>query len=59
MVYIDALQVGDIGYLLDNDGDGTYDAFYSDVLKQITSVEKKNGNYNIDSNGDGNLGLYI
>ena len=52
-VYIDAVQTGDIGYLLDNDGDGIYDAFYSDVSKQITTVQKKDGNYNIDSDGDG------
>ena len=52
-VYIDAKQTGDIGYLLDNDGDGIYDAFYSDVSKQITTVQKKDGNYNIDSDGDG------
>jgi PKD repeat protein len=53
-VYIDAEQTGDIGYLLDNDGNGIYDAFYSDVSKQITEVQKKDDNYLIDSNGDGN-----
>jgi hypothetical protein len=52
-VYIDAEQTGDIGYLLDNNGDGIYDAFYSDVSKQITTVQKKDGSYNIDSDGDG------
>jgi hypothetical protein len=52
-VYIDTVQTGEIGYLLDNDGDGTYDAFYSDVLKQVTTVQKKNDSYLIDSNGDG------
>ena len=53
MVYIDAEQTGDIGYLLDNNGDSIYDAFYSDVSKQITAVQKKDGNYNIDYDGDG------
>jgi hypothetical protein len=53
-VYIDAKPIGDIGYLLDNNSDGTYDAFYSDISKQITAVQKKDGNYNIDS--DGNVG---
>jgi PKD repeat protein len=52
-VYIDAVQTGDIGYLVDNNGDGIYDAFYSDVSKQITMVQKKDGNYNIDVDGNG------
>ena len=52
-VYIDAVPTGGIGYLLDNNHDGTYDTFYSDASKQITTVQKKNGNYSIDSNGDG------
>jgi BspA type Leucine rich repeat region (6 copies)/PKD domain/Fibronectin type III domain len=52
-VYIDAEQTGDIGYLVDNDGDGIYDAFYSDVSKNITVVQKKNGTYTIDSDGNG------
>jgi PKD repeat protein len=52
-VFIDAEQIGDIGYLLDTNGDGIYDAFYSDVSNQITAVEKKDGSYYIDSDGDG------
>jgi hypothetical protein len=55
-VYIDAEPTGDIGYLIDNNGDGIYDAFYSDVSKPkpiITMVQKKDGNYNIDVDGDG------
>jgi PKD repeat protein len=52
-VYIDAVQTGDIGYLLDNNNDGIYDAFYSDASKQITTVQEQNGNYTIDSDGDG------
>jgi PKD repeat protein len=52
-VYIDAVQTGDIGYLLDNDGDGIYDVFYSDILKQTTLVQNKNGVYVIDSDGNG------
>jgi PKD repeat protein len=52
-VFIDAKQITGLGYLLDNNSDGTYDAFYSDASKQITSVEKKDGNYLIDSNGNG------
>jgi len=30
-----------------------YDAFYSDVSKQLSIVEKKDANYNIDSDGNG------
>jgi PKD repeat protein len=52
-VYIDAVQTGDIGYLIDYNGDKVYDAFYSDTTKQITKVQNQKGNYNIDSNGDG------
>jgi hypothetical protein len=52
-VCIDAEQTGDIGYLLDNNGDGIYDTFYSNISKQTTTVQKKDGTYNIDSNGDG------
>ena len=52
-VYIDALQTRGIGYLLDNDGDGIYDAFYSDVTKQTLTIQKKDKSYLIDSNGDG------
>jgi len=53
IVYIDAIQARGIGYLIDNNGVGTYDTFYSDISKQITTAQKKDGNYLIDSNGDG------
>lgn len=52
-VYIDAKQTGDIGYLLDNNGDGIYDAFYSDASKQIITVQNQDGSYTIDSDGNG------
>ncbi len=42
-----------IGYLLDNDSDGVYDAFYSDVLQQTLSIQKEDDSYPIDSDGDG------
>jgi len=54
-VYIDAKQTGDIGYLLDNNGDGIYDAFYSDELQEILAIQEKDGSYTIDSDGDGDL----
>jgi PKD repeat protein len=53
-VYIDAIQTRGAGYLLDNDGDGIYDAFYSDQYHQTATVQKKGDSYLIDSNGDGN-----
>ncbi len=53
-VYIDAVQTRGAGYLLDNDGDGIYDAFYSDQYHQTTTIQKKGDSYLIDSDGDGN-----
>ena len=52
-VLIDIHWVKDIGYLIDDDGDGTYDTFYSNVTKEQTDVEKQDdGTYLIDSDGD-------
>lgn len=51
-IYIDTVQTGDLGYLIDNNGDGLYDTFYSDLSKEKTTVQKKDNNYNIDSDGD-------
>jgi PKD repeat protein len=51
-VYIDAIQTGEIGYLIDNNTDGRYDAFYSDELQQTLAIQEKSGSYNIDNNGD-------
>ena len=52
-VYIDAIQTGDIGYLIDDNGDGTYDTFRNVTTSQNTVVGKSGSNYLIDSNGDG------
>jgi hypothetical protein len=52
-IYIDAIQTRGAGYLFDNDGDGIYDAFYSDETHQTVSVQKKDDSYLIDKNGDG------
>jgi parallel beta-helix repeat protein len=52
-IYIDAVQARGVGYLFDNDGDGVYDAFYSDELKQTLSIQKKGDTYLIDGDGDG------
>lgn len=53
-VLINVEYTDDIGYLIDHNGDGTYDSFYSNQTKKETSVEKQvNGTYFIDSTGDG------
>ena len=52
-VFIDALNIGDLGYLLDANGDGTYDKFYNSTSGFETSVQLLNGKYVIDANGDG------
>jgi PKD repeat protein len=53
MVYIDMLQIGDLGYLFDNNSDGIYDTFHNDTTSQNSIVGKKGSTYLIDSNGDG------
>jgi len=52
-IYIDAIQTRGAGYLLDNDGDGYYDAFYSDETHQTVSVQRNGDTYLIDKDGDG------
>jgi PKD repeat protein len=52
-IYIDAIQTRGAGYLYDNDGDGLYDAFYSDETHQTVSIQRKGDSYLIDKNGDG------
>ncbi|MDH7506311.1 MAG: PKD domain-containing protein [Candidatus Thermoplasmatota archaeon] len=51
---IDILYVHELGYLIDEDSDGTFDSFYNNTTGTKTKVEKlDNGNYLIDINGDG------
>jgi len=53
-VLIDSYWVNDIGYFIDDDGDGTYDSFYSNITKELTDFEKQDdGTYLIDNDGDG------
>ena len=53
-VLIDVHIVDGIGYLIDDDADGTYDSFHNDTSGQETDVEKKDdGTYLIDSDSDG------
>ena len=53
IILIDAILIGDIGYLTDDNGDGTYDTFHNSTSGENTSVQLNNGKYQIDSNGDG------
>jgi len=51
-VLIDTIYVKDIGYLIDTDGDGTYDVFHSNATNAETTPEKQdNGTYLINSDG--------
>ena len=51
-VLIDAIWVKTIGYMMDTDGDGTYDTFYSNETGEVTDVEEQtDGTYYIDSDG--------
>jgi PKD repeat protein len=54
IILIDIYYVGEIGYLIDIDGDEIYDSFYSNTTEEETDVEDQdNGTYLIDDDGDG------
>lgn len=52
-IYIDAIQTRGAGYLFDSDGDGSYDAFYSDETHKTVLIQTKGDSYLIDKDGDG------
>jgi hypothetical protein len=53
VVLIDAIWVKNIGYLMDTDGDGTYDSFYSNETGETTVAKKQdNGTYLINNDKD-------
>lgn len=52
IMWIDAVGVADIGYLLDEDSDGIYDTFYNQQTKNISAAAMEQGVYLIDVNGD-------
>jgi len=59
IVLIDAVIVGNIGYLTDTNGDGVYDSFHDDVAGIETFVDKQdNETYLIDVDGDGSWDYY-
>jgi len=51
MVLIDTHIIEDIGYITDDDADGTYDTYHGENLE--TDLGFEGGKYLIDSNGDG------
>ncbi|MBN1280260.1 MAG: right-handed parallel beta-helix repeat-containing protein, partial [Candidatus Thermoplasmatota archaeon] len=53
IIFIDAVDVGTIGYLLDTNGDGTYDVFHNGTTNLETTVQLDNGDYLVDADGDG------
>jgi hypothetical protein len=54
IVLIDIKYAEGLGYLIDQDGVGMYDRFYSNSTREETTVQRQaNGTYLIDSNGDG------
>jgi hypothetical protein len=52
MVSIDAILVGDIGYLTDDNEDGTYDTFHSSTGVTSATEKTAQGTYLIDSDND-------
>ena len=52
-VLIDAHYCGSLGYLVDKNGNGTYDVFYRETTGRETETEKDGDEYYIDINNDG------
>jgi hypothetical protein len=52
IIWIDAVDVGSEGYLLDNDGDGLFDVFYNEKTGGETETQLRGDLYLIDVNGD-------
>jgi len=56
IVLIDVRYVGSLGYLINSDGTGPFDMFYSNETGKQTRVQgEQTGVYSIDTNGDGNF----
>jgi len=54
VVSIDVRYVGSLGYLINTDGVGPFDMFYSNQTGNMTVVQRlQTGEYLIDTNGDG------
>jgi hypothetical protein len=52
-IWIDSMNISNIGYIIDIDGDGTYDFFHNETNGNETALDTERGNYLIDENGDG------
>jgi hypothetical protein len=56
IVLIDVRYVGSLGYLINSDGAGPFDMFYSNETGKQTRVQgEQTGMYSIDTNGDGSF----
>jgi hypothetical protein len=53
IIWIDSMNISNNGYIIDIDGDGTYDLFHNETNGNETSLDIEDGNYLIDENGDG------
>lgn len=54
VVAVDVKHVGHLGYLIDTNSDGVFDAFYSNsTVSQTIAQRQQTGIYLIDTNGDG------
>jgi len=52
-VLIDAVNVENTGYFIDNDSDGVYDSFHNDTSNKDSDVDYDDGKYLVDDDGDG------
>jgi PKD repeat protein len=53
VVMIDTINIGDIGYFTDDDGDEIYDIFHNETGEMTELGQNDTGSYLIDSDGDG------
>ena len=52
IMWIDAVNIDNFGYLIDNDSDGLYNVFYSYESHLFSTIQMAHGKYLIDINGD-------
>jgi len=53
IIWIDAVDLDPLGYLLDTDGDGSYEVFRNDSTAVSTTVGRRGPTYLVDTDGDG------
>lgn len=54
-VYIDAINIENIGYIIDIDSDGIFESFHNDTSNQEFDIDLDDGKYLIDDDGDGDF----